>query len=217
VVSTIVRPAAAAWRNFSMTLRFRNRIHAGRELVEEDDRGIDHEDLGDLNAPAEAAAQVHHLTMCLGPQAKVLEHTLGARADLVRGAKPWNRANVRGLSRTVRNSSTAVSESRTEIRRRTSSGAATTSWPESLAAPDVGCASVESTRSRVVAGAIRSEQTEESTPRATSNVKSRWRGRSAVRGGIELDEIVDTNSRFDMAVLSVGAAARHHRSQKGKV
>src|SRR6185295_6513115 len=33
-------------------------IHAGRELVEKDDRRVDHEDLGDLDAAAEAAAEV---------------------------------------------------------------------------------------------------------------------------------------------------------------
>ena len=44
-----------------MTDALEDRIHAGRELVEEDDRRIDHEHLRDLDAPAEAAAQVLRL------------------------------------------------------------------------------------------------------------------------------------------------------------
>ena len=61
-----------------------DRIHAGRELVEEDDRRVDHEHLRDLDAPPEAAAQVHHLPVRFGGKIQIVEHAPDPRADLGR-------------------------------------------------------------------------------------------------------------------------------------
>ena len=56
-------------------------IHARRELVEKDDRRVEHEHLGHLNAPLEAATQIHHLAVGLGAKLELIEHVFGAIAD----------------------------------------------------------------------------------------------------------------------------------------
>ena len=73
-----------------------DRIHPGRELIEEHDRRIDHEDLRHLHAPLEAAAQVHHLPMRLRSGAR----TGPARRPFDRGSRS---ATNREISRTCRN------------------------------------------------------------------------------------------------------------------
>ena len=80
VVRTMVRPVAASRAQLVHDAALEDRIHPGRELVEEDDRRLDHEDLRDLHAAAEAAAQVLDLAVRLGGEAEVVEHALRARS-----------------------------------------------------------------------------------------------------------------------------------------
>ena len=196
VVSTMVRPPAASPRSLSMTLRFRIGIHAGRELVEEDHRRVDHEDLGDLHAPAEAAAQVHHLAVRFGRQAEVLHHPLGARPNLgvAHAVEPRERAEVvphrqKQLDGGLLNHDR---DAPPHVERR----------GDDVVAEDAGGARCrprerrEDAQQRRLAGAIRAEQAED---RAARDVE-----RQAVDGadgrlpaaGVELDEITDTNGRF---------------------
>jgi hypothetical protein len=59
-----------------------DRIHPGRELVEEHDRRVHHEDLGDLDPPAETAAEVHHFPARLGGETELFQDPVRALADL---------------------------------------------------------------------------------------------------------------------------------------
>ena len=71
-----------------------DRIHAGGELVEEHDRRLDHEDLRDLHAALEAAAEILHLLAGLCGQAEVVEHAVGPPAD--RGCRQPVKAGEHG-------------------------------------------------------------------------------------------------------------------------
>ena len=73
-----------------------DRIHAGRELVEKDNRHVDHEHLGDLDAPADAAAQVLHFRGGHVLEAEARHDFVGAGAHRSPGLamKPRERQQV---------------------------------------------------------------------------------------------------------------------------
>ena len=72
----------------AMTDRFRIGSMPGRELVEKDDRRVDHEHLGHLDAAFEAAAQIHHLAVGFGAKLELIEHVFGRDRGWLRGDSP---------------------------------------------------------------------------------------------------------------------------------
>src|SRR6185369_14560403 len=59
-------------------LALEDRVHAGGELVEEHDRRFDHEDLGDLDAAAESAAEILDFAVGFGGELEALHQGWGA-------------------------------------------------------------------------------------------------------------------------------------------
>jgi hypothetical protein len=55
---------------------FEDRVHPGRELVEEDNRCVHHEHFRELHATAEPAAEILRLAACIRSQSENLEHVI---------------------------------------------------------------------------------------------------------------------------------------------
>ena len=187
-----------------------DRIHAGRELVEEDDRRLDHEDLRDLHAAAEAAAQVLDLAVRFGREAEVVEHALGARPDLgvAQAVKAGEGRQVvadrqeqlhRGLLDDDRDPPADVERRRDDVvaEDRGRSGRRPRQRRQNL-------------QQRRLAGAVGAEEAEDGAAR---HVERQAVERADVRlpaAGVQLDEITDTDGRVGHVRtfgLSGGAAA----------
>src|SRR6266850_183938 len=59
-------------------LALQDGIHSGREFIQEEHRRVDHEDLRDLNATPETAAQILHLAVDFWAELKFLDQGIGA-------------------------------------------------------------------------------------------------------------------------------------------
>ena len=96
VVSTIVRPRRPLAPQQIHDRSLEQRIHAGRELVEEHHGRLDHQRLRDLHAPPESAGQIHDLPSGLLRESELLHHRpRHASARRVRAAvKPRERQQV---------------------------------------------------------------------------------------------------------------------------
>ena len=173
VVSTMVRPPAASPRELLHDAALEDRIHAGRELVEEDDRRVDHEHLGHLHAAPEAAAQVHHLAVRFGASVRSRSSTRSARGWISARAqpvKPREGGEVvahreEQLDRRFLNHDRDAPPHVERSRRRRRGRAR---WPR----PKVGRDSVERMRRSVVLPAPFGPSRPKIEPRATSNVRS---------------------------------------------
>ena len=173
-----------------------DRIHPGGKLVEEDHRRVDHEDLGDLHAAAEAAAQVLHLAVRLGRQPEVFQHALGARPNLgvAQTVEPREGAEVvphrqKQLDGGFLNHDR---DAPPHLERR----------GDDVVAEDAGGARRrprerrEDAQQRRLAGAIRAEQAEDRTARDVERQAVDGADGRLPAAGVDLDEIADTNGRF---------------------
>src|SRR6185436_149619 len=190
-----------------------DRIHSGRELIEEDDRRVDHENLRDLHAAAETAAQVLHLAMGFGAEAKVRQHPLDAYPDLgvAQAVKPREGAEVvahrqKQLDGGLLNHD---GDAPAHVERR----------GDDAVAEDAGLARGrpgerrEDLQQRRLAGAVRTEQAEDRASRDVEReVVDGAHGRLPATG-VELHEVADANRRIrhvcKFAVLTNSSVRRY--------
>ena len=156
----------------------------------------DHEDLGHLHAPFEAAAQIDHLAMGFGRQAEVVHHPVGARANLAgaHAVEPRERAEIvpHGQKQLDGRFLDHDRDPPPHFERRR----------DNVVAEDDGGARGrphqrgQDAQQRRLARAVRAEQSED---RAARDVERQAIDRADSRlsaPGVQLDEIADSNGRF---------------------